>query len=115
MPNFSIVVFADANDNTQQLMASGADGTVAKMPFSIGEIVWCKIRGSVHWPARILSRDDKRYNVLWLNDYRTTKVFETTLFKFHKDFEEFAQEFSSNIGLKTAAKEAIIYLARRKQ
>lgn len=89
--------------------------TIMKIPFRIGEVVWCKIRGSSHWPARILSFDNRRYDVHWFNDYRRSKVFVSQLFKFEKYFHEFAKKFSSSIGLETAAKEAVIYLASRKQ
>lgn len=88
-----------------------ANNTVANIEFLRNEVVWGKIRGWPHWPARIVEFENKRIEILWFNDYRRTKVFRTQLFKFYPNFNEFAQKFSSNIGLETAAKEALLYLS----
>lgn len=87
--------------------------TIAVLPFKIGEVVWCKIRGSSHWPAKILSYDNRKFDVFWFNDYRRSKVFTSQLFKFGKYFNEFAKKFNSSIRLETAAKEALLYLGQK--
>lgn len=86
--------------------------TIATLSFRIGEIVWCKVRGSWHWPAKVLSFDGRRYEVYWFNDYRRSKVFLSQLFKFEQNFRQFSVRFSSVVGLETAAKEALIYLSQ---
>lgn len=66
MPNSCLVIATEPEVKTQNEMTAGSDGTVVKMEFCIGEIVWCKIRGYVHWPARIVSVVGNRsiqYNV----------------------------------------------------
>lgn len=45
--------------------------------------------------------------IFWFNDYRVSKVFKSTLFKFDSNFDEFLQPCHRNIGLKTAMKEAL--------
>lgn len=90
-----------------------ATQTIAKLDFKINEIVWGKIRGSSHWPAKIVSIDNRRYKVEWFNDYRTTNLFRTQLYKFESNFHTFAQKFSTSIALETAAKEALICLAQK--
>lgn len=88
---------------------------VAVLDFKVGEVIWAKIRGYPGWPARIEQiSGEKRltYRVYWFNDYRTSTVFKSQIFKFHPNFEQYAKEFQSHIGLETAAREALIYLAR---
>lgn len=96
-----------------------ANNIVAKFQYSINEIVWTKIRGFPHWPAKVIANErgkvSTRYEVLWLNDYRKSKVYESQMFKFYPNFEEFSAKFSTTIGLETAAKEALIYLAKMKK
>lgn len=84
--------------------------TVTKFEFSIGEIVWAKIRGWPHWPAKIIAIEPKRYEVFWFNDYRKSKIFRSQIYKFHDNFNSFSGKFTSSLGLETAAKEALIYL-----
>lgn len=85
--------------------------TVAVMPFKINEIVWGKIRGWPHWPARITVLEGRRYEVIWFNDYRKSKLFPSQVFKFTENFEKFAVKFPNSVGLQTAAKEALIFMA----
>lgn len=82
---------------------------IAKIDFQVGEIVWAKIKGSPEWPAEIISfSSSKMVVVRWYNDYRVTKMYRGQLFKFLINFDMFAKNFDVNIGLKTAAQEALI-------
>lgn len=85
--------------------------TVAVMPFSTGEVIWCKIRGAVHWPAKILLIGTRQIEVEWFNDYRTSKVFRSQIYKFYPNFRLFAEKFDTTVGLKAAAQEAMIHIA----
>lgn len=89
--------------------------TIAIVDFKLKEVVWAKIRGSHHWPAEIISIKKRQYQVRWFNDYRTTNVFRTQLYKFKSNFHEFAKKFSTSIPLETAAKEALLVLANRSE
>lgn len=81
---------------------------VAKVEFTIDEIVWAKIKGFNHWPAQIGSfPSNKMAEVIWFNDYRKTKLYRTQLFKFLPNFDEFAKKFNETVGLEAAAKEAL--------
>lgn len=84
---------------------------VAVLEFSVNEVVWGKIRGWPHWPARITTIEGKKFEVQWFNDYRKSKLFRTQLYKFVDNFKEFSKLFPQKIGLECAAKEACIYLA----
>lgn len=84
--------------------------TIALITFKVDEVVWAKIKGHPHWPAKIKCFPNaKMAIVVWFNDYRTTKVYRTQLHKFLINFDKFAVRFSDSIGLKTAAQEALIY------
>lgn len=87
--------------------------TVAVEPFSINEVVWGKIRGSPHWPAKIIQYHPRRIEVEWFNDYRTTKLFRSQVFKFYPNFNIFAEKFDSTVGLKVAAQEALMHVASK--
>lgn len=55
--------------------------------FVQNEIVWAKIKGSSHWPARIsriLTSSNGRimYEVVWFNDYRRSKIGRLQIHKF---------------------------------
>lgn len=83
---------------------------VVKIEFRIGEVVWAKIKCFPAWPAKIKSAvSSKMVLVVWFNDYRVTKVYKTQLFKFLLNFDTFAKNFDNSIGLKTAAREALMY------
>lgn len=82
--------------------------------FELEEIVWAKIRGFVHWPAKIVAiLPNGKYEVVWFNDYRRTNLFKTQLFKFIANFESYAKNFDKKIGLRTAAMEAMIIYGQR--
>lgn len=86
-----------------------ANSTVAKIEFKVGEVVWARIRGYPHWPARIQSfPSNKMATVIWFNDYRRTKLYKTQIFKFLVNFDEFSKRFNDTVGLETAAREALI-------
>lgn len=82
---------------------------VSAVSYRIGEVVWAKIRGSPHCPARINWLNGRYTEVTWFNDYRRTKVFRTQLFKFLQHFDQFAGRFNDTVGLKAAAQEGLIY------
>lgn len=84
--------------------------TIAEFQFSIGDVVWGKIRGWAHWPAQIIAIENRHYVVKWFNDYRTTKLFRSQIFTFYANFPLFAEKFDSVVGLKDAAHEAMVYL-----
>lgn len=99
---------------TQNTQLTEKIQTVAALDYQIDEIVWGKNRGWPHWPAKIISIDNRRCNVEWCNDYRKSKLFKTQLFKFSDDnFKNFAKKFPTSIGLQTAAKEALILIASK--
>lgn len=91
--------------------------TICIIPFSIDEVIWGKIRGWPHWPCRILEIDTRRqrFKVYWFNDYRTTNLFRSQIFKFYPNFDIFAEKLSTTIGLKDATKEAMLYIVEKKK
>lgn len=97
--------------NEVQIESSSSESTIARIDFKVNEVVWAKIKGSVHWPAKIKSfPSSKMVIVVWFNDYRTTKIYRTQLFKFLQNFDLYAQNFDNTVGLKTAAYEGLMYL-----
>lgn len=71
---------------------------IVKPDFTKNEIIWAKIRGSHHWPAKI----DRIYTtprglimleIIWYNDYRRSKIHKTQAYKFLENFESFAVKF----------------------
>lgn len=108
----TIEIVENVNEICKQVTKTSTENNViAAVDFSLHEIVWGKIRGWPHWPARITSIEGRRYEVQWFNDYRNSKLFRTQLFKFYKNYDEFSKLFDQKIGLETAAKEAVILLA----
>lgn len=86
---------------------------IARIDNKIDEVVWAKIKGHTHWPAKIKAfPSSKMAIVVWFNDYRTTKIYRTQLFKFLVHFDEFSKKFDQIIGLETAAQEALIYFGQ---
>lgn len=84
------------------------ENIVSVLEFARGEIVWGKLRGWPHWPAKIKRIEQKKYEVVWFNDYRKSKLFRSQIYKFCKNFDEFSKKFGKTIGLETAAKEALL-------
>lgn len=104
-----------ASVQTDQMVAStssdqtGSVNTVGKVEFKVGEIVWARIKGSPHWPAQIKSfHSTKMVNVVWLNDYRRTRLYRTQMYKFLINFDAFAKRFHDTVGLETAAREGLM-------
>lgn len=87
--------------------------TVAVAPFALGEVIWGKIRGWPHWPAKVIAIERNRINVEWFNDYRTSKLYRSQIFKFYPNYDIFSEKFSSSVGLESAAKEALCYIASK--
>lgn len=86
---------------------------LAVIEFKVKEIVWAKIKGYPAWPARIQSFPSaKMASVIWFNDYRTTKIYRTQLFKFLKFFDRYSINFDKTIGLKKAALEGLYYYGK---
>lgn len=92
--------------------------TIAVPEYTLRQIVWGRIKGSVPWPAnidRIITTAKRKltYELLWYNDYRRTKVQRHQVFKFLENVDEFAKNFDSTVGLKTAAFEAMYEYRQR--
>lgn len=82
---------------------------IAEKDFTVGDIIWAKIKGHSHWPALVTAQTSRlMVEVRWYNDYRRTKVYRSQLFDSIKNFEKFSEKFDSVIGLRTAAKEAMM-------
>lgn len=92
---------------------------IALLDYSIGEIVWCKLKGWPHWPCKILDIEYKRsviYLVYWFKDnHRTSKVFKSQLFKFKENFKTLSENGSENAQLEAAIKEGIIKFNEKNQ
>lgn len=98
------------NEMAQVVVKEENTQIVARIDYKINEVVWAKIKGFPHWPAKLKRIDsNKMVTVVWFNDYRTTKIYKTQLSKFLLNFEQFAHTFEQHIGLKKAAHEALIY------
>lgn len=98
------------NESKPALLSNPEQKVIARIEFKINEVIWAKLRGFKPWPAKICSfPSNKMVEVIWFNDYRRTKLYKTQLFKFLQYFDEFAKNFSTTVGLETAAKEALIY------
>lgn len=119
MSNEMVVTKCQNSNPTEGVEPIIRKNDIALIDFSIDDIVWAKIKGSKHWPARIVEIElQKRtyiYKVFWFNDYRTSNVFKSQIFKFQPNFEKFAKKFGSDIRLETAGKEALIYLASKEK
>lgn len=92
-----------------EIKPTTSDQTIALIPFTVGEVVWGKIRGSPHWPAKIQKIENRRFVVEWFNDYRTTRLYRSQIYKFCPNFNVFPDKFDTTIGLKDAAEEALLY------
>lgn len=67
----------DEAKHTNEQCAS-YENAVAQIEFSIGDVVWAKIKESPHWPAKITAFTSQRMiEVHWFNDYRRTKIYRT--------------------------------------
>lgn len=90
------------------------EASLTLLGFSVGDIVWAKLRGSPFWPAkieRIYGTKLQMVEILWFNDYRRSKVYKTQIEQFLPNFAKNSKLFKQHIGLETAAKEAVLYVA----
>lgn len=84
-----------------------------RMEFVPGDIVWAKIKGYPHWPAkveRVYGVKNQMVEVFWFNNYKRTRMNKGQLLNFLTNFDRFRPDFVNHIGLEPAAKEAILYL-----
>lgn len=103
------VNFSMAAATVDVSLAAKPELVIAPIIFRVSEVVWAKIKGSVPWPARIKSFPSNRMViVVWLNDYRTTKIYRTQIFKFLTNFDTYAKNFDKTVGLKKAAQEGLM-------
>lgn len=110
--NSENVTINSSSQNEQQTESIAImTNEVAHLEFKINEVVWGKLRGWPHWPAKIMAIEQRRYEIYWFNDHRKSKVFRSQMFKFHDNFVTFSKKFNSSISLETAAKEALMYLS----
>lgn len=80
---------------------------ISENNFSIGAIVWCKLKGYRHWPAKVLGFDQNKIIVRWFNDNRRqSTVFASQIQQFSRHCFAYSQNVS--ISLATAIKEALI-------
>lgn len=93
-------------ETAKQSSLADANKVISENNFEIGSIVWCKLKGFRHYPAKIVSFFQKKYLVRWYNDYRLSSVFTSQL----QPFSKYCLVYSENvsISLATAIKEALI-------
>lgn len=101
---------ANINDGILQLKTPSV---LVAMGFISNEVVWGRIKGWPVWPAKIKRIEPKTYEVVWFNDYRTSKLSKNQIYKFHSNFAEFTKNAHSKIGLSTAIKEALMFIASK--
>lgn len=90
---------------------------ISEIEFKLKDIVWAKIKGFPAWPAIIKEiKYGQRisFEIEWFNDYRRSTVNKTQMYNFCANFERFSVNFSKHIGVETAAKEALMYMASSK-
>lgn len=107
-------------DTTKETSAADNSKALVKPDFVLNEIIWAKIKGSAHWPAKIermvvTASGLLLYDIKWYNDYRRSKIHRTQAFKFLQNFEKYAVKFDHVIGLRTAAFEAMYEYRRQLQ
>lgn len=87
---------------------------IATQPFKVGEVIWGKIRGWNHWHCKIITILPRRYEVIWYNDFRVTKLYRSQIYKFVPNFDLFAEKFDTTVGLRQAAEQAMLELMKRR-
>lgn len=91
-----------------KLNSTPGTNTLAIIEFKENEVIWAKLKGHPHWPAKIVGYENKKFEIFWFNDYRRSKVFRSQIFKFNQsNFETFSK--TKKIGFEAAVKEAILY------
>lgn len=89
---------------------------VALPDFVVGDIVWAKLRRHPFWPARIeriYGIRNQMLEIYWMNDYRRSKIYKSQIQSFLPNFRTHSALFDAHVGLETAAKEAMLYLANK--
>lgn len=107
---------ADASEPVRKEKNTNQSADISTEFFRVGQVVWAKLRGFPCWPAkieRICGEKKHLIEIFWFNDYRRSKVFRSQIFDFNEHFAQFAVELKNHIGLETAAKEALMYLAKK--
>lgn len=110
--NWLCTVQSVGQENSAQAESAVSDSlelhtplTLAWIDFNIGEVVWAEIKGYPHWPAKIKSFPTTcTAEVVWFNDYRTTEIFCSQIFKFLIHFGQFATRFTDRLVLKLSFK-----------
>lgn len=100
----------NASDVTKVQISRQATKTVAVPGFVVGEIVWGRIKGWPTWPGKVKRLEPNKYEVIWFNDYRTSKLSKNQIYKFHTNFAEFSRDAHLKVGLSTAIREAFLYV-----
>lgn len=108
-PNVELPVISSKASDASTSEKPTPNAQLTRIEFKIDEVVWAKIKGHPHWPAKVKAFANKMVIVTWFNDYRTTKIYRTQLFKFLINYDEFSKKFGSTVGLEKAAHEALIY------
>lgn len=103
--------FTPSTSKSKQHSNPNLHQTIALNAFSIGEIVWCKLKGFCHSPAIVDSFEKEKLVVVWFNDYRRSTVFKSQLFKFSKNCEKFSK--NKSVGFQTAIREAFVVLGKK--
>lgn len=81
---------------------------IVEIEFSMGDIVWGKIKGFYNWPAKIVGFSEEKVTIRWFNDYRYSSVFKSQICKFEEHCITFSKKAKSSPALETAIKEALI-------
>lgn len=94
--------------------ASPPNMAINTIPFKVGEIIWGKIWGWPHWPAKIVRFWRRQFEVIWYNDFRVTKLYRSQMYKFSPNFHIFAEKFDTTVGLREAAEQAMLEIMKRR-
>lgn len=94
--------------SASQMRKTKSESAIAMIEFSIDEVVWGKLKGHPHWPAKICKFEKNKFEIFWFNDYRKSTVYRSQLFKFNdSNVKAFSKVLKG--GLEAAIKEAIVY------
>lgn len=105
-----------SNESNEHKRVADDEKQLNVMEYKVDDIVWAKIKGFPAWPAiikKIKYGQRMSFEIEWFNDYRRSTVFKTQICQFFANFERFSVNFTKHIGLETAAKEALMTLAKK--